>query len=365
MDKKRKMKAAVLFGPRDLRVVEKDIPIPNDEEVLIKVEACAICGSDIKIYEKPWDPHPSFGDYILGHEFSGTIVSIGKKVDEFITGDRVAIHVHKGCGRCENCVKGMYTACLNFGNIEKGHRVYGITVNGGFAQYVAVHINNIYKLPKNVSFEQATLVTNAACGLYGLEVSKSHIINETIFITGPGPIGLMVVQLCKSMGAKKVILTGTRDYRLNLGEKLGADNIININKTNVFEEIKHITNGRGVDLSVECSGKESSLSNCISVTKRGGKIILLGNYDELVTCDMSKVVKYHITMYGIRGEGDRACGRALILMSQGKIHGDIFVTHKFNLDEIERAFLLYKNRIGNPVKVIVYPNLQKKKISVT
>ena len=356
------MIAAVLFGPRDIRIIQKKIPQVSNEEVLIKVEACAICGSDIKMFNKPWDPHPAFGEYVIGHEFSGIIVEQGEAVHEYIDrkpvnkGDRIAIQVHKGCGKCENCIRGMYTACLNFGDISKGHYVYGITVNGGFAQYTKVHISNLFKLPDNISFEEATLVTNAGCGLYGIESVRSYITNEDILITGPGPIGLMVVQLCKAYSANRIILTGTRDYRLNLGKFLGADNTININNEEVFQKVMDLTNNQGVNLSIECTGKREGLLDCINSTRRGGEIILLGLYEDSVSIDIDQIVKKNITMYGIRGEGLRACGKALSLMSQGKIVGEKLITHTFSLRRIEEAFHLYENRIENPIKVIIYPN---------
>ena len=154
----KKMKAAVLYGSNDLRITEVEIPKPDPEEVLIKVKACAICGTDPLILAKGWPGSPPLGKFIPGHEYSGEIISIGKSVFDFKIGDRVATEPHKGCGHCINCIRGSYTSCLNYGKLEKGHRHYGFTANGGFSEYAISHINCLHKLPKEISYDEATLL---------------------------------------------------------------------------------------------------------------------------------------------------------------------------------------------------------------
>ncbi len=349
------MLAAVLFGPGDLRVVEIEQPKPGPGEVLIRVEASAICGSDLAIASRPWDSHPPFGSYVPGHEFSGTVVQVGETVDEFTVGDRVALHVHKGCGRCANCMRGLYTACLNYGRIDKGHRAYGITANGGFAQYATVHVSNLYKLPERVSFEDACVVTNAACGLYGLETTGSPITGETVVVIGPGPIGLMVVQLCRAYAARMVILSGTRPDRLRLGSDLGADRTVNVRESALVPEVERITNGEWADLGIDCSGTPEGVRDAIAVVKRGGKVLLLGNSKEPATIDAGKIVSQNLTVYGARGEGARAAGRALELMAQGRISGARLITHRFPLRDIGEALQTFAERKGGAIKVVLEP----------
>lgn len=349
------MRAAVLFGPNDLRVTEVDRPSPAPDEVLIKVEACAICGSDLSILGRPWEYHPPFGGYIPGHEFSGTVVELGAAVDEFRIGDRVALHVHKGCGRCANCMSGLYTACLNYGNTAKGHRAYGITANGGFAQYAAVHVSNLFRLPDSLSTEEACIVTNAACGLYGLETTGSHITGETVAVIGPGPIGLMVVQMCKAYAAKSVILAGTRKERLDLGAELGADVTVRVNDVTFTDYVLQATEGQGVDLSVDCSGAASAAADALSIVRRGGKVLLLSNYREPTMLECGGIVSKNITVFGARAEGGRAVGRALELMAQGRISGKKLITHRFPLDGIAEGFDVFANRRDGAIKVIIHP----------
>jgi len=188
----------------------------------VRVAMCGTCGTDLKIQAHPFPNQPPFGEFTPGHEWTGTVVALGETVDELHLGDRVASEVHKGCGRCENCVLGMYTACLNYGSVAKGHRTSGLTTDGGFAEYVVHHVTALFPLPDNVSWEDAVLVTTAGTGLYGLDAIGGYVAGDTVVVIGPGPVGLMTVQLCKALGAERVILVGTRQSRLELGASTHA-----------------------------------------------------------------------------------------------------------------------------------------------
>src|SRR5215831_12680804 len=222
-DLPRTMRAAVLFGPDDFRIVEKPVPIPGAGEVLVEVALCGTCGTDLKIQTHPLPGQPPFGQFTPGHEWTGTVVALGPTVDELQVGSRVVVEAHKGCGRCENCLRGKYTACLNYGDIAKGHRTSGLTTDGGFAEYVVHHVNALYEMPPAVTWEDAVLITTAGTGLYGLDTAGGFVAGQTVVVIGPGPVGLMTVQLCKALGADRVILVGTRTSRLALGAALGAD----------------------------------------------------------------------------------------------------------------------------------------------
>jgi len=351
----KRMKAAVLYGPDDLRIEERDVPLPGPGEVLVKVRACAICGTDPKILSKGWPSQPPYGEYIPGHEYTGEVVAVGETVDEYKVGDRIAVETHKGCGRCVNCLRGMYTICLNYGNKEKGHRHYGFTANGGYAEYVVNHINVLHRLPDNVSFEEGTIATTGGTVLYGLETIGGLKGGETVVIMGPGAIGLMAVQFAKAFGAEKVILTGTRESRLEVGRSLGADVICNVKKENVVEKILDLTGGKGADVVIECSGSMEAAEKTTDVVKRGGIILLLGIYKDRVRLDLNKVVLGNVAVYGVRGEGFRATGRVLSLLGQKKITGKPLITHTFPLTEIKEAFKTFVGRIGGAIKVVVIP----------
>jgi len=196
------MKAVVLHGADDMRVEAWPQPEPGTGEALLKVEVASICGTDVKVLHRTLMGQPA-GPFVMGHEYAGTVVGLGAGVDEFRVGDRVAVEVHKGCDRCDNCIKGWYTSCLNYGDVSKGHRAKGLTCDGGFAEYAVNHINTLYRLPENLSFEQACMVTTAASPLWAIDLMGGYVAGETVLVQGPGPIGLIAVQLCKALGAAR------------------------------------------------------------------------------------------------------------------------------------------------------------------
>jgi L-iditol 2-dehydrogenase len=349
------MRAAVLFGPRDIRVINRPVPRPGPGEVLVKVAMCGTCGSDLKIYDGHFPLTVPYGQFTPGHEWTGSVVALGDRVDELALGDRVCIEAHHGCGRCDNCLVGKYTACLNYGNAAKGHRATGMTANGGFAEYVVHHVSALYRLPDHVSFEDAVLLTTAGSGLYGLDKTGGYIVGQDVLVIGPGPIGLMTVQVCKQMGAGKVILTGTRDSRLAMGRELGADYTINVREQDAVTAIKALTNGQGVDLAIECSGAANAPQQCVEATKRGGKILFVAFYTEPVTLDLNAVVRNDVNMYTSRGEGGNNVKRALALAATGKLQGKALVTHRFPLADISAGLQVLRDRIGDPLKVVFVP----------
>ena len=349
------MRAAVLMGPNDLQIVEKPVPQPGPGEALVKVAMCGTCGTDLKLQAHPFPNQPPFGEFTPGHEWTGTVLALGPTVDELAVGDRVAIEAHKGCGRCENCLLGMYTACLNYGNLEKGHRTSGFTADGGFAEYVVHHINALYKLPDNVSWEDAVLVTTAGTGLYGLDVAGAFVAGQSVAIIGPGPVGLMTVQACKALGASPVILVGTRESRLKLGASLGADVTINAREVDAVSTIKQLTGSRGVDLAIEASGAKEAPQQCVEIVKRGARILFLAFYPDQVTFDLSRAIREDVTLYTSRGEGGNNVKRALSLLAQGKIRGRDLVTHHFPLDQIQEGFRVVREGLGDPMKVVFVP----------
>lgn len=350
------MKAVVLPAPGRMALAEKPVPRPGPEELLIQVAGCGICGTDLKIRDHGLPGQPPFGSsFTPGHEYAGTVVAVGEGVDEFAVGDPVVVEAHKGCGRCENCLRGMYTACLNYGNVAKGHRCNGITTDGGLAEYAVNHVNTLYKIPGNVSFEEAIVVMTAGSPLYGLENAGGYLVGDTVTVLGPGPIGLMAVQLAKAMGAARVILTGTREGRLRLGRELGADHTVNVLEEDPVAAVLKATGGRGADLVIDCAGGEDTLQQCLQMVRRGGKILLVAFYRRPVTADISIAVRNNVTIYTERGEGGLSVGRALALLATGKITAKPLVTHVFPLDEVHRAYEVVEKRIGDPIKVILRP----------
>ncbi|PWU20284.1 MAG: alcohol dehydrogenase [Candidatus Rokuibacteriota bacterium] len=347
------MNAVVLREADNMQLETRPVPEPGPGEVLLKVNVASICGTDVKVLHRTLPGQPE-GAFIMGHEYAGTVAALGPAVDEFAVGDRVAVEVHKGCERCENCIKGWYTSCLNYGNLAKGHRAKGLTCDGGFAEFAVNHVNTLYKLPDNLSFEQACMVTTAASPLWAIDLMGGYVAGETVLVQGPGPIGLLAVQLCKALGAERVILSGTRDERLAIGGRLGADVVVNVRRENLPGRVLEITGGKGADSVLECAGGPTSMQEALESVKRGGRIGVVAWYAGPVQVDMNLAVRSNVRIYAARGEGGMNSGRSLALMSAGKLDANAIITHHFSLGEVREAFHAYVDRVGNALKVVMH-----------
>ena len=356
------MKAWVLDDPEQLRLTEKPVPQPGPAEILVRIDAVAICGTDLEImtYGLPAIVEggmPFNKNFTIGHEYMGPVVGLAHGVDKYQTGDRVTAEIHAGCGRCERCREGMYTSCsnygLNYGDKDKGHRANGFTTDGAFAEYAVNNVNPQVHVPDDMSDEEATLVVTAGTAMYGLDVMGGLLAGKSIAITGPGPIGLMGVAMAKSLGCDPVILTGTRDSRLEMGKKLGADHVINVRNENPVDRVREITKGKGVHYVLECSGASNALNEAALMTNRGGRVCLAAFPHEPVPVDLAYLVRNNIYVYGIRGEGQSATHRAMAYMQQKRFDATIIHTHTFGFDEIPTAIKYAKERIEDAIKVVV------------
>jgi L-iditol 2-dehydrogenase len=353
-----RMKAWVLGGPDELYLVEKPVPQPAAAEVLVRVDAVAICATDLEILRHGVpamvDGGPPFHkNFTIGHEYMGTVVKLGPAVDEYRIGDRVTVEIHAGCGRCQRCRQGMYTSCLNYAEPAKGHRANGFTTDGGFAEYAVNHINTLVHVPDDMTDEEATLVVTAGTSMYGLDVLGGLIAGEGVVVSGPGPVGLLGVAVAKALGADPVILTGTRDRRLELGRKLGADHVVNVQRENAVAAVRRITNGKGVHFVVECSGGPEALNEAAQMVNRGGRICLAAFPQDPVPVDLAYLVRNNIYVFGIRGEGQSATHRAMALMKQKRFDARLIHTHTFSLDELPTALKYARERVDDAIKVVV------------
>jgi L-iditol 2-dehydrogenase len=352
------MRAWVLGNPDELVLRKKPTPAPKRAEVLVRIDAVAICATDLEIIHRGSPASIQGGlpfnkNFTPGHEYMGTIAALGPDVDEFEIGQRVSVEIHAGCGQCKRCRQGMYTSCLNYGRPEKGHRANGFTTDGGFAEYAVNHINTVERVPDSMSDAEATLVVTAGTSMYGLTELGGLVAGESVVVIGPGPIGLLAVAVAKALGASPVILTGTRDKRLEIGKQLGADRVINISRENAIDVVKQLTGGIGADYVVECAGTEATIDQAIHMTNRGGKICLAAFPHDPVTTDIAHVVRNNIYVYGIRGEGRSATRRAMALMAEKKFDASKIHTHTFALADLPTALKYARERIEDAIKVVV------------
>tara|TARA_R110002126_G_scaffold291444_2_gene452567 strand:- start:46792 stop:47955 length:1164 start_codon:yes stop_codon:yes gene_type:complete len=357
-----RMKAWVLGDPDQLTLTDKPVPMPARAEILVRIDAVAICATDLEIihYGTPAliEGGPPFNkNFTPGHEYMGTVAALGPGVDEFEIGDRVTVEIHSGCGQCKRCRQGMYTSCLNYGlnygDVNKGHRANGFTTDGGFAEYAVNNINTVIRVPDAMSDEVATLVVTAGTSMYGLTELGGLVAGESVVVSGPGPIGLLAVAVAKALGASPVILTGTRDGRLAIGKQLGADHVINVKERDVVEAVKEIVGSRGADYAIECAGTEVAINDAIHVTNRGGKICLAAFPHDPTVVDLPHVVKNNIYMYGIRGEGRSATHRAMAFMAENRFDASLIHTHTFALEDLPEALRYARERVEDAIKVVV------------
>jgi threonine dehydrogenase-like Zn-dependent dehydrogenase len=352
------MKAWVLGEPDQLFLRDKPTPVPARAEVLVRIDAVAICATDLEIIHSGSPASIQGGlpfnkNFTPGHEYMGTVAALGPDVDEFRIGERISVEIHAGCGQCKRCRQGMYTSCLNYGKPEKGHRANGFTTDGGFAEYAVNHINTLARVPDTMSDAEATLVVTAGTSMYGLTELGGLVAGESVVVIGPGPIGLLAVAVAKALGASPVILTGTRNKRLAIGRELGADRVININDEDAVEIVKQLTGGVGADYVVECAGCEATINQAIHMTNRGGKICLAAFPHEPVKSDLAHLVKNNIYAYGIRGEGRSATRRAMALMAEKRFDATKIHTHTFLLADLPTALRYARDRVDDAIKVVV------------
>ncbi|KIT17579.1 zinc-dependent alcohol dehydrogenase [Jannaschia aquimarina] len=352
------MRAWVLGGPDEMRLTEKPVPVPGRGEVLIRIDAVAICATDLEIihYGTPAlvDGEPPFNkDFTIGHEYMGTVAALGPGVDEVAVGQRVTVEVHAGCGQCKRCRQGMYTSCHNYGQRAKGHRANGFTTDGGFAEYAVNHVNTIIPVPDRMTDEEATLVVTAGTSMYGLTELGGLVAGESCVVSGPGAIGLLAVAVARSLGAYPVILTGTRESRLEIGRKLGATHTVNVREADTVEAVRAIVGDKGADYVIECAGTEAAINDAIRMTNRGGKVCLAGFPHDMATVDLPHVVKNNIYLYGIRGEGRSATHRAMQLMADRRFDATLIHTHTFALQDLPEALRHARERVDDAIKVVV------------
>lgn len=342
------MKGAFLYGPKDLRIKEIEKPTLDKGEVLIKVKAAGICGSDLHYYLKgrtaTFIPkHP----FILGHEFSGIIEESTK--EEFKPGDRVVIEPQIPCFECYYCRRGRYNLCDNLKFIGTAATIPHI--NGGFAEFCKVPVEILHRIPDDLTFEEAALAEPLSVAIHACRRGTIRI-GERILILGAGPIGLFTLLIAKLSGATDLFIVDNIDRRLNWAKEFGGFPI-NFDKSDVFKEIMNFTNGKGVDIVFEASGSPKAISTALNCARKGGRIVLIGNLpDEDIPSKLINIVTKELDIKGIMRYAN-TFDIAIKLLSKKLIPSSKIITHIFNLEEIHKAFDTAIK--GEALKVIIKP----------
>lgn len=324
------MKAAVFHKKFDIRVEEVKKPIPNPDEVLIKVEACGVCGTDLHIYEGAEGAAKTTPPTILGHEFSGVVHEAGKEVKSVKVGDRVCVDPNDMCGGCYYCRNGKAHFCENMIGI-------GTTVNGGFAEYCTVREKQVYKIPGNLSFEEAAMAEPLACCLHGMDLTGATT-GHTVMVIGGGTIGLIMLQLAKISGASTLILVEPVAVKRELGVKLGADITIDPGNQSI-DEILHSFSIKSIDVAIECVGLKNTMQDAVKYVGKGGTAMLFGltNPDCEIPLMPFDVFKREITIKAsfINPYTQK---RAVSLLGTRKIDVKSLISDIVRLDGINKVF---------------------------
>lgn len=340
------MKASVCYKQNDLRTEDLPIPEISDNEVLIKMLACGLCGTDIQKIRGDSVNKPT----VLGHEVVGEIVKKGKNVSKFEIGDRVITAIHVPCFTCHYCNKGHYTICEQFrtNNIDPG----------GFAEFIRIpklHLNHLtHKVSNNVTDEEATLIEPIACCLHGLKQADIRP-NDSILIMGAGTIGILHAQLAKIKGANKVIVSDMSEFKLQKALKVGCDYAINIKEKNIIDEVNKITDGQGVDVIVIAAGVSSLVADAVNMVRRAGKIIVFSGFDKnkLVTLDVSRFFKDEISIIGTYSVTPYEFPEALDLLEKRKLNTKEMITHVYPLNKLSETIDISTNPEQPVLKVII------------
>jgi len=283
------MKALVYHGPEDLRYEEVPVPRYSDDEVLVKIMAVGICGSDVHGYlGKTGRRTPPM---IMGHEMSGIIVEKGKNVKNFEVGDRVAVFPYVTCNQCSYCQNGLFNCCEN-------KKFFGVFSNsGGMAEYLNVPEALLLKMPDGVSYEIAAMIEPLSVSYSG--VKKGDINKEkNVVIIGAGPIGLMCLMISKKLNPKSITVIDLSQNRLELARKLGANNVINPNFEDASEKVKSLFGDEGAHVVIEAVGIEPTIRQAVSIAAAKGKVVLIGMSQKMVNMDVFEIICKEIDVIG-------------------------------------------------------------------
>lgn len=347
------MKAVVLQGPNEFTVSEVEQPSPGPNEVLCRVKAVTICGTDSHLFrgDYPGFWPPSF-PFIPGHEWAGEVVGLGDGASElgWEEGDRVAGTSHNACGFCQACVEGRYNLCENYGNFAV-HRQYGHNWQGAFAEYVVHGLKSVFRLPDQLSFHEGALIDPASIALH--TANRGRITSgDTVVVIGPGPIGLLAADCARALGAGRVIVVGRGD-RLSQAAKLGHE-VVDYTEGDPVEAVRRETGGLGPPVVLECAGVPDSYRWAIAMLRKGGRCASVGIPVEEVGLFLQDLVLYEKELVGVRASAGEM-RRVIPLVADGRIRVKELHTHTFPLTDFAEALDTFNERRDGALKVIIEP----------
>jgi 2-desacetyl-2-hydroxyethyl bacteriochlorophyllide A dehydrogenase len=336
-------RAIIWKGNGSLEIIEKPILKPGNGEVMVKVKAAGICGTDLHILS---GKHPQAKPpLILGHEFAGIVVDVGENVERSLIGARVGVDSYIGCNEC------MFCRSLKMQLCEKGTTELGINIDGGWSEYVTVPKRNIYMVPKNISFIEVGAGCILNCPLAAIEAVGINP-GDTVIIIGDGPSSLVMLQLARLKGAKQVIVTGHREKRLKLALELGADYAINTDVINISDFIGTIPKENRPQIVIDAVGKSETFNFALSLAGKCGKVHLFGLPEQpLSNIKMDAMLWKELKITSSTGRPD-LWDMSMDLLSRGFLKISSLISHRFPFEEAPKAIEFIKNNPGEIVKAI-------------
>ncbi|WP_159881857.1 NAD(P)-dependent alcohol dehydrogenase [Paenibacillus puerhi] len=344
------MKAAVMTQIKEIVIEEREVPSLEEDEVLVKVMAVGVCGSDVHYYE-----HGRIGSYIvdkpiiLGHECAGMVVAAGAKAVRFQPGDRVAMEPGVTCGRCRYCKEGRYNLCPDV--------VFFATppVDGAFAQYIKLREDFLFPIPDHLSYEEASLVEPFSVGIHAAKRTGLQP-GSSVAIMGMGPVGLMAVVAAKAFGATRIYVSDLEPVRLEAALKLGATHAINVRERDTVEAILELTGGQGVDTAWETAGSPVALQSALKSLRRGGKLGIVGLPAQSdAPLDIHVLIDREIEVYGIFRYAN-TYPDGIEFLASGTADVKPLFTDRYTLEQTQEALERAMTNKSGSLKVMVYPN---------
>lgn len=343
------MKALVLSAYKKLELQDLAQPQPGAGEVLVRVQACGICGSDVHGYDGSTGRR--IPPLVMGHEAAGIVADVSAGVADFENGDRVTFDSTISCGACFYCQRGQINLCEN-------RQVLGVSCGefkraGAFAEFVVVPARICYRLPDHLPFEKAALIEAISIGVHAVGITPIAI-GDTAVIVGTGMIGLLTLQAARIAGCTKIIAVDVEDSKLATAQKLGATHTLNAKTCDVPAEVRKLTHGRGADIALECVGATATIVSAIESTRKGGTVTLVGNITPKIELPLQSVVTRQIRLQGSCASSGEypAC---LELLASGAIQVDPIISAVAPLDEGSQWFERLYNHEPNLMKIVLKP----------
>jgi L-iditol 2-dehydrogenase len=344
------MKAVRIHGRMQARYEDVPLPKAGPDDVLIRIRAVGICGTDLELYDGTMFYLASgMGRLPMtpGHEWAGDVVEVGSNVTEFQVGDKVTGECSVGCRACPYCLKGWYSQCPN--RTETGV----LNRDGGFAQYISFPRYFLHKCNR-MKLEEATFIEPTGIALYPTKTLRV-CPEDIVAIIGPGPIGLFATQTARAYGARQIILVGTDDHRLAIGASLGADVTVNVRTEDLVQKVRHATDGHMVDAVIEAVGKPGAWDQIPPILAARARVAVTGLYGgKKCSIDFDALVVNNITVYGSLG-GPSVWDEAINLHERGRVKAEPLITHRLPLSDFEEGFDIVRNRRDHAIKVILEP----------